>query len=69
MIDIKLFRAGEGAVPDRVPIELVLESQRRRFAPCEDVHEVAALDDAWRKSKRSRPISSPPLPSPLLRVP
>jgi hypothetical protein len=56
-------------VPDRVPIELVLESQRRRFAPCEDVHEVAALDDAWRKSKRSRPISSPLLPSPLLRVP
>uniref|UniRef100_K4A9Y7 serine--tRNA ligase n=1 Tax=Setaria italica TaxID=4555 RepID=K4A9Y7_SETIT len=45
MIDIKLFRADEDADPDRV----LLESQRRRFAPDEDVHEVAALDNAWRK--------------------
>nr|CAB3496783.1 unnamed protein product [Digitaria exilis] len=42
MIDIKLFRTGDER--DRV-----LESQRARFAPDEDVHEVAALDEAWRK--------------------
>lgn len=44
MIDIKLFRTGDER--DRV-----LESQRARFAPDEDVHEVSNLDEAWRKSK------------------
>lgn len=40
-MDIKLFRTD----PD-----LVRESQRRRFRKVEDVDEVIALDEAWRKS-------------------
>ncbi|CAL4921309.1 unnamed protein product [Urochloa decumbens] len=57
MIDVKLFRTGgEGGEPDRVLLEqrrtyMAVHSQRRRFAPDEDVLEVAALDIAWRKNQ------------------
>lgn len=42
-MDIALFRADKGGNP-----ELIRESQRRRFAPVEDVDYVIGLDKAWR---------------------
>ncbi|CAL4983312.1 unnamed protein product [Urochloa decumbens] len=47
MIDVKLFRAGKGGEPDHILLEL----QRRYFAPDEDVLEVSVLDIAWRKTR------------------
>lgn len=49
-MDIRLFRTD----PD-----LVRESQRRRFRKVEDVDEVIALDEEWRKSSSTSSLSSP----------
>ena len=43
-MDINMFREDKGGNP-----EMVRESQRRRFAPVEDVDAVVAADAAWRK--------------------
>lgn len=43
-MDINAFREDKGGNP-----EMVRESQRRRFAPVEDVDAVIAADEAWRK--------------------
>lgn len=44
-MDINEFREDKGGNP-----EMVRESQRRRFAPVEDVDAVIAADGIWRKS-------------------
>lgn len=44
-MDINAFREDKGGNP-----EMVRESQRRRFAPVEDVDAIIVLDEAWRKS-------------------
>eukprot|EP00002_Diphylleia_rotans_P009963 TRINITY_DN2032_c0_g2_i1.p1 TRINITY_DN2032_c0_g2~~TRINITY_DN2032_c0_g2_i1.p1 ORF type:complete len:470 (-),score=133.87 TRINITY_DN2032_c0_g2_i1:115-1524(-) len=44
MLDINLFREDKGG-----NLEILRESQRRRFAPVEWVDEVVAADNEWRK--------------------
>lgn len=43
-MDINAFREEKGGNP-----EMIRESQRRRFAPVEDVDNVIAADKAWRE--------------------
>eukprot|EP00127_Corallochytrium_limacisporum_P001773 Clim_evm4s80 gene=Clim_evmTU4s80 len=44
MLDIDLFRAEKGGDPEKVR-----ESQRRRYAPVDEVDEVITIDEDWRK--------------------